>query len=163
MKLDAKFKILTLLTGATVVGLASLTFIPTGTDSAQGAASHASDGPVVYLNREGAATDCELAVTATTDTGEAYSKTYSRPNCDGGMMLPTLRLNSTLTVEAASEDSDAGGDLIVSDQLDISELSAGGEGYVTNSTAICFLVSEDGSISFTKASDQPDPRPCAWP
>jgi hypothetical protein len=163
MTMVAKFKILTLLAGATVVGLTSLTFIPTGTDSAQGAASDASAGPVVYLNHEGTATDCEIAVTATTDTGEAYSKAYSRPNCDGGMMLPTLRLNSTLTVEADSEESDAGGDLIVSDQLDVSQLSTGGAGYVSNSTAICFLVREDGSIEFTKASDQPDPRPCAWP
>jgi hypothetical protein len=158
-----KFKILTLLAGVTVVGLASLTFIPAGTDPAQGADSEASAGPVVYLNHEGTPTDCEITVTAMTDTGQAYSKTHSRPNCDGGMMLPTLRLNSTLTVEANSEESDAGGDLTVSDRLDISKLPAGGEGYVTNSTAICFLVREDGSIEFTKASDQPDPRPCAWP
>jgi hypothetical protein len=154
---------LTFLAGATVVGLASLTFIRAWTDSAQGAASDASAGPVVYLNHEGAAADCEIAVTGTTDTGEAYSKGFSRPNCDGGMMLPALRSNSTLTVEADSAESDAGGDLIVSDHLDVSQLSSGGAGYVTNSTALCFLAREDGSIEFTKASDQPDLRPCAWP
>lgn len=159
----AKYKILASLTGTTVVGLAVLAFIPTGTGSAQGAASDALDGPVVYLNHEGKANGCDIVVTATTDTGRAYSNTYSRPNCDGGMMLPTLRLDSTLTVIADSEESDAGGELTVSDHLDVSQLSTGGPGYVTNSTAICFLVHKDGGMSFTKASDQPNPRPCAWP
>lgn len=159
----AKFKVLALLTGASVVGLASLTLLRAGADSAQGATSAALDGPVVYLNHEGKATDCELIVKATTDTGQAYSKDYRRPNCDGGTMLPTLRLDSTLTVIADSEKSDAGGDLTISDHLDVSKLSTGGPGYVTNSTAICFLVHKDGGMSFTKASDQPNPRPCAWP
>lgn len=160
-KMVTKSKVLVLLSGAAAIGLASLTLVHTGIGSARG--SDASGGPVVYLNHKGAASDCEIAVTATTDTGRAYFQEYSRPNCDGGMMLPVLRLNSRLTVEADSEESDAGGELIVSDRLDVSKLSAGGPGYVTNSTAICFLVNNDGSIVFTKASDQPNSRPCAFP
>jgi hypothetical protein len=162
-KVAKKFKILGSLAGVAIIGLVSLNFVPVGVDSAQGAASDTSSGPVVYLNHEGTISDCEIIVTATDDIGQAYHKGYNRPNCDGGMMLPALQLNSKLIVEADSEESDAGGELIVADRLDVSKLSSGGPGYVTNSTAICFLVYSDGSMAFTKASDEPNPRPCAWP
>ena len=116
-----------------------------------GQAAAASDGPVIYLSRHGAPTDCGILVKAAIKDGSDYSDSLYRPSCDGTLWLPALKTGTRLAVSAWT-DSLAGGQtdgyFPVEDTRDAQNL------VIDNKTAVCFLAKAGGKVMYTNMSEK---------
>jgi hypothetical protein len=97
----------------------------------------AVDGPVLHLSRHGLPTDCEVAVQGTLKDGSPYSDSMHRQTCDGTLWMPTLRKDTSLSVEVKAHNPRDGAHthkFMVDDARDQDK------DVIDNATAICFLV-----------------------
>lgn len=133
-----KFRLSAALAGAMAITLATLGFTATGSASADD-----MGGPVVYLSEHGAPTFCKIAVSATTEAGQEYSDSLSRPSCDGTLWLPKLKMGSRLKIYAPT------GRLV---QVTMSDHINEKTHEADNNTAICVLVSGTGYYRYTGMS-----------
>jgi hypothetical protein len=112
---------------------------------------HDRGGPVIYLNRHGAPTNCTVAVSGVNKDGSDYRGQIYRKSCDGTLWMPELQLNSSLKIALHAQypsEHNAVAEVTIKNKRDDAK------SYVTNDTAICFLAKSQGNFVYTNMSDK---------
>jgi hypothetical protein len=109
---------------------------------------HDRGGPVLYLSKHGAPTQCKVTVHGKDWDDASYSDSISRMSCDGTLWMPKLKWGTYLHVEVTVQQP-SNNEASISFSVGPTMVP---NGVVDNDTAICFLVGSLGGVGYTNMS-----------
>lgn len=107
-----------------------------------------SEGPVIYLSRHGAPTQCDVSVEGIHADGSMYKDSMHRDSCDGTLWMPELRIDTDLKVSVHANQPQ---DHSLTREFTVL-YTRNYNNVIDNQTAICFLVKSLGKVVYTNMS-----------